>query len=180
MNDEKHQLKAYEAGADDFVVKPCNWRLLVARAMQLIRWALTDRENREKLVGEPTDDSATIAQRTKSQGGTIFESHADKSFKQRIDELIAERMSDQKLNVDTLAEMMQMGHTTFYGRMRKVTGMTPNKYIMSERMKYASELLKQGKLNVGEVAWRVGFQDQSYFNKCFKAAFGVPPGKYGK
>lgn len=164
LGDEQHQLKAYEAGADDFIVKPCNWRILVARTLQLVKWAA----------------ASETAAPAPAQADPIFVSHADKNFKQRVDALVAAHLADQQFNIDMLAEMMQMGHTKFYGRVREVMGMTPNKYIMAERMRRAGELLLEGRMNVSEVAWKVGFQDQSYFNKCFKAHYGVSPSKYGK
>ena len=47
LDDEEHQIKGYQAGADDYMVKPCNYRLLIARAMQLIKW----RQQRKKQQG---------------------------------------------------------------------------------------------------------------------------------
>ena len=176
LGDERHQLKAYRAGADDFMVKPCNWRLLVARAMQLIKWAATTSERTATTPG--TSPAGT--DKEKGQGETVFTSHADKAFKERVDALIGAHMTDEQFGIDMLTEMMEMGHTKFYGRMREVTGMTPNRYVMDFRMRRAAELLLKGRLNVGEVAWKVGIQDQSYFNKCFKAQYGVSPSKYGK
>ncbi|MBR0048475.1 MAG: helix-turn-helix domain-containing protein [Prevotella sp.] len=183
LGDERHQLKAYKAGADDFVVKPCNWRILAARALQLIKWADANRADAGTATTSAESANGGLSTATPEEEGqsdTIFISHADKTFKKRVDALIASHMADEQFNIDMLAEMMQMGHTKFYGRMREVTGTTPNKYVMAERMRRAADLLLDGRLNVSEVAWKVGFQDQSYFNKCFKAHYGVPPSKYGK
>ena len=53
--------------------------------------------------------------------------------------------------------------------------MTPNDYLRKARLKRAAELLLDDRLNVSEVAYRVGFEDLSYFSKCFKAYFGIAP-----
>jgi len=79
-----------------------------------------------------------------------------------------------------LASALQMGHTKFYGRVKEVTGISPNKYMMEMRMSTAAELILDGRFNISEVSYKVGFLDQSYFNKCFKRQYGVAPSRYGK
>ena len=58
--------------------------------------------------------------------------------------------------------------------------MTPNDYIRQLRMTAAAELLKDERLTVAEIAYKVGFDDQYYFSKAFKQYFGMPPTKYRK
>jgi len=45
-------------------------------------------------------------------------------------------------------------------------------------MRSAAELLEEGELNITEISYKKGFQDASYFNKCFKQHYGMPPSKY--
>lgn len=170
LGDENHQLKAYQAGADDYMVKPCSFRLLVAKAIQLIKWkGTTDRSATDK------DDAGTTATQRNS---SIFTSQADKVFRDKLEMLIVQNMNDPYFTVDRLAEMMTMGRTKFYGKVKEITGISPNKYLMLQRMKKAADLLADGEMNVSEVSYRVGIQDPSYFNKCFKAQYGVVPSKY--
>lgn len=171
LDDVNHQIKGYKAGADDYMVKPCNYHLLLARAIQLITWA---KARQAKYATMPTESSNQAAP-TK-----IVTSMADKNFKQDVDFYIAQHISDSDFNVEQLAALVQMGHTKFYGKMKELTGMSPNKYIMNERMRIAAELVLEGRMNISEIAYKVGFQDPSYFNKCFKKQFGSIPSKYGK
>lgn len=166
LDDVAHQIKGYKAGADDYMVKPCNYQLLATRAAQLITWA----NNRQQ--------AQTISDNSKE--APIVTSMADKNFRKDVDFHIAQHLTDPDFNIERLATLMQMGHTKFYGKMRDITGMSPNKYIMSERMRIAGELVLEGRMNVSEIAYKVGFQDPSYFNKCFKRHFGTVPTKYGK
>ena len=76
--------------------------------------------------------------------------------------------------------MMNMGRTKFYGKVKELTGMSPNKYLQEARMRRAGELLLEGEYTISEVSYKVGIQDPSYFNKVFKAHFGVVPSKYGR
>lgn len=170
LGDENHQLKAYQAGADDYMVKPCSFRLLVAKAIQLIKW------KRATGVHSEEQEDTELAQTEKSS--SIFTSQADKVFRDKLEMLIVQNMNDPYFTVDRLAEMMTMGRTKFYGKVKEITGISPNKYLMLQRMKKAADLLADGEMNVSEVSYRVGIQDPSYFNKCFKAQYGVVPSKY--
>ena len=67
-----------------------------------------------------------------------------------------------------------------FTKIKELTGVSPNKYLQNERMRIAAELLAEGRMTVSEVSYKVGIQDASYFNKCFKARYGVVPSKYGK
>lgn len=174
LGDEAHQIRAYKAGADDYMVKPCNFRLLVARAMQLLKWRETQTANTETVK----TTTASIGNEQPAGGETLFSSQADKVFCDKLTLFVAQHMSEADFNVDRLSEMMAMGRTKFYGKVKELTGMSPNKYLMQQRMQKAADLLADGELNVAEVSYRVGIQDPSYFNKCFKAQFGVAPSKY--
>ena len=68
----------------------------------------------------------------------------------------------------------------FYRKLQAITGQTPRNLIRTIRLKRAAQLLQDGKLNVSEVADRVGFSSSSYFTKCFKEQFGVLPTQYSE
>ena len=187
LDDETHQIKAYEAGADDYMVKPCNWHLLVARSMQLIKCKLlNEQETSAQPIGtlssegniKPQTSARPIG--TLSSEGNLIRSQADKVFLDRLAMFVAQHMREEDFNVDQLAQLMNMGRTKFYGRVKELTGLSPNKYLMQARMKKAADLLADGELTVSEVSYQVGIQDPSYFNKCFKAQYGITPSKYTK
>lgn len=188
LDDERHQMRGYEAGADDYVTKPCNFRVLLARIVQLITWAqkreqqtlamAAENNAAENNAAEPAEHPSTTQHPITQQPITL--SPLDRKFRETLDYLVAQHIGDTDFNIDRLASMMQMGHTKFYGRMKEVVGISPNKYLMNERMRIAGEMILEGKYSVSEVGMKVGFQDQSYFNKCFKQYFGTSPSKYGK
>lgn len=168
LDDENHQIRAYKAGADDYMVKPCNFRLLIARALQLIKWSAIH----EVAEGNEPDKA--------HDSQPIIESHLDKLFLQKLQTITAQHLEDPTFSVDRLAEIMKMGRTKFYGKVKELTGMSPNKYLQEARMERAAKLLLEGELTVSEVSYKVGIQDPSYFNKMFKARYGVVPSKYGR
>ena len=206
LNDEKHQIKGYKAGADDYMVKPTNFNLLVARIIQLITWSqnlpkATDLDlsvenhyassitSASTLGSLSSAATSKIGKSVKQEVVTnslvpptakIVEGIVDKNFLKNFESYVAQNMSDPNFTIDSLTEKMHMGRTKLYGKVKELTGETPNKYIMRQRMKKASELLLMGDYNVTDVCYKVGLEDISYFNKCFKSYYGVSPSKYGK
>lgn len=171
LDDEQHQIKGYEAGADDYMVKPCNYRILVARVIQLIKWSESHRFH---------ESSSQETDLTSSTESKIITSQADKRFLEKVNAIVRQHISDPEFSIDQMAELMRMGRTKLYGKVKEMTGMSPNKLFISERMRMAAELLEEGELNISEIGYRVGIPDASYFNKCFKQHFGVAPSKYRK
>jgi len=199
LADEKHQIKAYQAGADDFMTKPCNWTLLVARVIQLIKWrqssptvevnSSSSAEANSSSGAEANSCVPSVASDQRSSASlftlhssppkaSIITSQADKVFLVKLQMLTAQHISEETFDVDTLAMMMNMGRTKFYGRVKEMTGLSPNKYLLKVRMEKAADLLADGELNVSEVSYKVGIQDPGYFNKLFKSYYGVVPSKY--
>ena len=179
LDDEKHQIKGYEAGADDYMVKPCNYRILMARIIQLIKWReeqmrLAPAIEKAETIDEPSSVSAVPSVTP------IFTSQADKRFQDKVYSIVAQNISNSEFSIDMMAEQMHMGRTKLYGKVKELTGMSPNKLLVSERMRIAADMLAEGELNISEIAYNVGFPEASYFNKCFKQHYGVAPSKYRK
>lgn len=110
----------------------------------------------------------------------IVEGVVDKNMLKNFEMIVAQHLSDPNFTIDSLAEMMHMGRTKLYGKIKELTGETPNKYIMRQRMTKAAELLLTGDYTVSDICYKLGLEDVSYFNKCFKSYYGVSPSKYGK
>ena len=159
-------LEGTESGADAYITKPFSPKLLVARIFQLL-------DQRERLKLKFGKEPQAI------RSAMVGNEH-DQLFVKRLDAVIFSRIGEQDLSVDKVAGLLRMGRTVFYKKVRGVTGYTPNDYIRVIRMRRASELLKEGEMNVSEIAYAVGFDNPYYFSKCFKAQFGVPPSQYAK
>jgi AraC-like DNA-binding protein len=86
-------------------------------------------------------------------------------------------MRDEEFSIDTLAEQLNLSRSSFYRKIKALTGMTPTDYLKNARMNEAARLLTSG-LRSSEVAERVGFTSSSYFAKCFRAQFGCLPKDY--
>lgn len=164
LSNEESYLEGTESGADAYVTKPFSPQLLIARIFQLL-------DQREKLKQKFSKNLETIRP-------TLCATEQDNTFARRLNAIIESKISDQSLSVEKIADMLHIGRTIFYRKVRGITGYTPNEYLRVMRLKHAAELLKSGVMNVSEVAYEVGFDNPYYFSKCFKDQFGVPPSKY--
>ena len=87
-------------------------------------------------------------------------------------------MVNSEFSVDDFASDMALGRTSFFRKVKGVTGYAPKEYLRIVRMKRAAELLVATDMTVNEVAFKVGIPAPSSFNKCFKEQFGTSPTAY--
>jgi AraC-like DNA-binding protein len=104
----------------------------------------------------------------------------DRRFLEEVRRYVAQHIDSQELSVDMLCRLLHMSRTSFYNKLKALTGCSPADFIRSERLSRAAELLKDGSRSVTEVAEMAGFNDAKYFREVFKKHFGMPPAQYGK
>ncbi len=84
-------------------------------------------------------------------------------------------LSDDSYNVEQLASDLCMSRMTFYRKIQSATGQKPTEFIRTIRLRHAAELLREGRMTITEVSYATGFSSVSYFSRCFRNMFGVPP-----
>lgn len=84
------------------------------------------------------------------------------------------------LAVQQLADMAQLPGWQYLRVFKKLTGSNPSSYITRLRIEQAKKLLSDSDGQVWEVAHRVGYEDEHYFNRRFKLATGISPGQYAR
>jgi AraC-like DNA-binding protein/ligand-binding sensor domain-containing protein len=87
-------------------------------------------------------------------------------------------LSDESYTVEQLSSDMCMSRMTFYRKIQSLTGQSPTEFVRTIRLRRAAELLRQGRMTVTEISYATGFSSVSYFSRCFRTMFGVPPTKY--
>lgn len=183
LNDDRHQIKGYQAGADDYMLKPCNFKVLLARIVQLIKWSrqVQASENLAKVQGEAkATDAAERSQAQEETPPQLLTSLQDKRFLQKLASTVASHVMDPNFSMDDLAAALHMGRSKFYGKVKDLTGLSPSKYILKYRMEEAARLLEADEMTIAEISYQVGIQEPSYFYRCFKSYFGMSPSEYKK
>lgn len=84
----------------------------------------------------------------------------------------------EDIDIDSLARMEHMSGTSLRNLFKNHTGISPNEYIITQRISAACRLLSQTEQSISEIAAEVGYHDQYYFSRIFKKKVGVPPLKY--
>ncbi|CAM4382851.1 AraC family transcriptional regulator [Zobellia roscoffensis] len=102
----------------------------------------------------------------------------DREFLNRISIYMEENMSDDTYWVDDLSYDMNTSRSTFFRKLKKLTGYAPKDYMRNMRLTRAAELLENGQLRIAEVSYQVGFSDPNYFSKCFRRFYGTSPSDY--
>jgi AraC-like DNA-binding protein len=163
---EESIIAGLETGADDYITKPFNINILLARIKNLIDLRLRMQETiqREMLL-QPTE---------------IAVSSIDREFIKELKQSIEKDLSDMEFGVDELAKLLYMSRTTLNRKVRALTGESTNQFIQSYRLKRAAKLLKDNFGNVTEVAFEVGFSSSNYFTRCFKEKFHRLPHMYAR
>ncbi len=162
------KVEGMENGADIYIEKPFSIRQLHLQIVNLLRMRNLFHERMRSIDGMET---------TEQGSGELGMSRRDICFLQNLGKYMQENISDDEFSIDTLAEKLNMSRSSFYRKVKALTGMTPVDYMRNARLDHAARLLAGGE-KVTEVALMVGFTSSSYFAKCFKAKFGVLPKDY--
>lgn len=169
LGDKKDILRGLETKADMYIVKPFDLMVLKANISNILENREIIRKKLQQASVSPEAPTEEIAMPT----------NLDNEFMQKVTTLVKENLG-KDLTVDTLCAGMNMSRTSFYNKIKALTGMAPNDFIRNIRMQEAATLLRSQKYTVAEVADMMGFADPKYFTDTFKKFYGVPPSIYKK
>ena len=161
---ESDMEKAVRLGIDDYLVKPFEEEALFAIVNQLLK-------------------------RTKSRADASLQQGLsdrielnltdEQAWLETLQKETLDRISNDLFSVDQLASVMFMGRTKFYKEVRRLTGLTPNEYILEARLVRARMLMEtHNDLTLKKVVQMVGLKDEGNFSRAFKKRFGNSPSWY--
>ncbi|MGI9546519.1 MAG: response regulator [Flavobacteriaceae bacterium] len=161
---EEDHYKGLSTGADGYVTKPFKIKLLRARVEKLIesRKLLRDRYSQE-LILKPKD---------------IAIADLDEQFLDRVQKVMETKLTESGFSVQEFSEAVGMSRMQLHRKLKALTGLSASEFVRSQRLKLAASLLRSSKAQVSEIGYQVGFNDPSYFTKCFKEAYGCSPSEY--
>ena len=163
-NTLQSKIEGLELGADAYVEKPFSPEFLQVQVSSLIK-------NRNKIK---TYFSSTPLIHIK----TMAYSKADEQFLGKLQETIHKNLDNPDLDVEHLAENMNISRPTLYRKIKAISDLSPNELINLARLKKAAELLNEGVLKIYEISELVGYSSQTHFGRNFSKQFGMSPTEY--
>ena len=161
------KVEGLKSGADAYVEKPFSIQQLHIQIENLLRL----RQNFHKRMSTLNGNLKMI------QPSDYGISQQNVVFIEKVQSVLDENIADEDFSIETLAEQTNMSRSSFYRKLKSITGLSPVDFLKQQRMMKAEQLIREG-LSISEVATRVGFTSASYFTKCFKQQFGVLPKDY--
>ena len=169
LGDENNILDGLSIGADEYLIKPFSVKILRANIANLLA-------NREllRMRYANLDIEKTMVP---SANGT---NSLDWKFISNAKKIVDENINNPEFSVDVLCESSGMSRTSFYCKLKALTGQSPTEFIRVMRLKRATELLKEGEYAINEISDMVGFSETKYFREVFKKYYKMSPSRYAK
>jgi signal transduction histidine kinase/DNA-binding response OmpR family regulator/ligand-binding sensor domain-containing protein len=165
------KMNALRIGVNDFLTKPFEAAELRLRIKNLLH----NRENRKQVLIELEEKDLAISTEVNSL------KKEDQVWLERFDIYIQQNLSKSDLKVTDMSFEFAMSDSTLLRQVKKITGLSPQKYLQEARLLFAISQLDQGDFSsVSKLAKSVGFSELASFSRSFKARFGKSPSAFAK
>lgn len=170
LGEENNILDGLSIGADEYLIKPFSVKILRANIANLLA-------NRELLRMRYANLDIEAKSMVPSANGT---NSLDWKFISNVKKIVDENINNPEFSVNVLCESSGMSRTSFYCKLKALTGQSPTEFIRGMRLKRATELLKEGEYAINEISDMVGFSETKYFREVFKKYYKMSPSRYAK
>jgi len=155
-----------KSGADDYITKPFNAKTLEIKVENLIalRRGLQEKYQKELII---------------SPLNLVFKSE-DEKFANTLQDVLDKYLPDPEFSVDQFCKETFMSRTQLHRKLKALTGLSATAFIRTQRVKMAANIMLNPDVNISDVCFSTGFNDTSYFSKCFKEIQGQTPSEYIK
>ncbi|MDI9877286.1 hybrid sensor histidine kinase/response regulator transcription factor [Flectobacillus rivi] len=160
------KLKGIEVGADDYISKPFEKDILIARINSILKSRM---DLQQYFFNEVT-----------LQAHNLKISPEYKQFLDQCITIVERNLMDSDFNVSVLATEIGMSSSSLYNRIKSICAQSPNNFIRFIRLRKAAEILISTDYTVSETAYQVGINDSKYFREQFNKQFGMNPSAYIK
>jgi signal transduction histidine kinase/ligand-binding sensor domain-containing protein/DNA-binding response OmpR family regulator len=161
-----YEIEGIETGADDYITKPFDIRLLNAKVNNFLQCRVKIKEYYRNIISlKDVKPEST---------------NADEIFVNRMITIVENNLENKDFGVLMLAQELAMSKSSLFKRVKDITGNSPVDFIRSVRIRKAAKLLMSGHLNVNEIALQVGISDLKYFREQFRKYYKTTPTEYAR
>lgn len=175
LADNDNIIQGLTTGADEYVTKPFDINILSLTIKNLLR----TRQSFRKFINSVSVNESNKENIDNEENAAKI-TPIDRIFISQVNDSIFKNMDNSEYTVDTLCAEIGMSRTSFYNKLKALTGESPQDYVRNIRLNHAVSLLKKGENNISEIAYMTGFRDAKYFREVFKKYYGVAPSQYLK
>lgn len=162
------RLEGLKFGADAYIAKPFNMHELHVTIDNLVD---NTRRLRGKFSGQQQQEDKVVNVEVKGNNDHLME---------RVMKSVNENLGNPDYNVEKLTEEVGISRAQLHRKMKEITGFSTGDFIRNMRLEQAARLISEGEINITQVAFAVGFNNQAHFSTVFKKHFGMSPSDYAK
>ncbi|MEI6275312.1 MAG: two-component regulator propeller domain-containing protein [Prolixibacteraceae bacterium] len=164
LSSVESQMEGFETGADDYVVKPFDDRILLLRIKNLLDSRALLREKFTKANGEWQEEMQKFK--------------PERELLDKASEIIERHILDPNFSVDILASELNLSRSSLHRKLRALTNQSATEFIKFVRINMSIRLIENHETNIDDICFMVGFNSHSYFSTCFKKQIGQTPSEY--
>ena len=169
--------EGYESGADSYLTKPFSASLLRSRIHNLLE---TRRKLAQKFVNAiPQQADVNIPESQQEESAPKL-NQLDQEFLDKLTSLIETNLDQEEIDITFMTDKMNMSYSTLYRKVKALTNLSVSEFSCKIKIRNSMNLLQSGKYNITEVSLMTGFNNLTYFRKCFKKECGMTPSEYVK
>ncbi|WP_372772061.1 two-component regulator propeller domain-containing protein [Mangrovibacterium sp.] len=163
LSSSENLIAGLDQGADAYLTKPFEDYVLLKQIENILTQRRRIRQNFSKQFLSETN---------------LEISSLDNFFLNRVRTIVESNIEDENFDVETLASELMISRSQLHRKIKSLSGTTTTDFVNLIRIKKAVEFIENENQQYNEVAFRVGFNSPSYFNKCFKKVYGITPKEY--
>ena len=171
-NTEEDKMVTVKSGANAYITKPFSSSYLIARIGQLLE---EQRIFQRKMVVQTAVDNSNEMNKDEYEQHLVKK---DIEFMRKIHEIIEKNLNANDFNIDTIADTLGLSRSSFFKKLKSLTGFAPVDLVREVRLNKAARLIETTDNSITEIAYSVGFRDAGYFSKCFRKKYGKTPKEY--
>ncbi len=164
LNSLENQIDGFESGADDYITKPFNMGLLEVKIRSILK-------NRMALISKFMMDPRLDIEK-------LGNNSIDKDFLAKANNIVEKNIDNYDFSIEDFCREIAMSRSRLHVKLKALTNQSCTEFIRMIRLKKAATYLYDEGYNVSEIAYMVGFNNISYFNRCFRKTFGKTPTEF--
>ncbi|MCM1290721.1 MAG: substrate-binding domain-containing protein [Prevotella sp.] len=166
---DEQRLQGYRSGADAYLPKPFNGKILRERCRNLIN----NRKRIKNLWESPATSPAPKSEVNDAQ--KIPPTQLDNEFYSKFIQTVNTELGNPDLNIDSIASKLGLGRSQFYRKIKSLTNYSPVELLRKLRLEKAREMILTTDKSISEIAYSSGFSTPAYFTRIYRENYGETP-----